>query len=446
MNLRPMARAMLLPRLVLPTPGGPTNSRIGLRIVSAEAAHREVLEDALLDLLEAVVVLVQDLRRLLDVESVVGGRGPRQRDEPVHVGADHADLGRGGRDPAHPVDLLDRPGAHLLRHAGGLDLVAELVDLGLLGIVVAQLPLDGLELLAEDVLPLGLVHLGLDLALDLPLELQDLDLAGKEARDELEPLLDIDGLEELLALLGGHVGAVGHHVGEEAGLGDVAGGDGGLRGYRCTAGDVLLDLGLDAPDERLDLDALGLRVVQLLHRGRQVRRGVDKAVDPDPALALDDRADRAVLQLDDLGDLGDRPDLVELGRIADLLLLGMTLGHQRNRPTALGGGVERGDALLAADLERDDHLREDDRLPERDERQVAQLGGSRLDLLHVLRLRRSLRHQVLLGLPAVWPAGRVDGWWVSLGGAAAVSEPSSGVGAAAEGRPTWPRPPGGAAP
>ena len=34
-NLRPMARAMLLPRLVLPTPGGPTKRRMGLRIFSA---------------------------------------------------------------------------------------------------------------------------------------------------------------------------------------------------------------------------------------------------------------------------------------------------------------------------------------------------------------------------------------------------------------------------
>ncbi len=30
MNLRPMARAMLLPRLVLPTPGGPAKQRMGL--------------------------------------------------------------------------------------------------------------------------------------------------------------------------------------------------------------------------------------------------------------------------------------------------------------------------------------------------------------------------------------------------------------------------------
>ena len=153
-----------------------------------EGADREVLEDPLLDLLEAVVVLVEDLGGLLDVELVVGRDVPRQADEPVDVGPDDADLGRGGRDPAHPVDLLDRPGLDLLGHAGGLDLVAELVDLGLLRVVLAELALDRLELLAEDVLALGLVHLGLDLGLDPALELEDLDLAGEEVADELEAL------------------------------------------------------------------------------------------------------------------------------------------------------------------------------------------------------------------------------------------------------------------
>ena len=62
--------------------------------------------------------------------------------------------------------LLDRPGLDLLGHAGGLDLVAQLVDLGLLRVVLTQLALDGLELLAQDVLALGLVHLGLDFGLD----------------------------------------------------------------------------------------------------------------------------------------------------------------------------------------------------------------------------------------------------------------------------------------
>ena len=57
-----------------------------------ERAHREVLEDALLDLVEAVVVLVEDARRLPDVELVVGRDVPGQAHEPVHVGPDDADL------------------------------------------------------------------------------------------------------------------------------------------------------------------------------------------------------------------------------------------------------------------------------------------------------------------------------------------------------------------
>src|SRR6476620_4904527 len=83
-----------------------------------------------------------------------------------------------------------------------------------------------LQLLAQDVLALGLVHLGLDLGLDPALELEDLDLMGKEVGDELEALGDVDRLEHLLALLRGHVRAVRDHVGEQARLADVAGGDG----------------------------------------------------------------------------------------------------------------------------------------------------------------------------------------------------------------------------
>ena len=192
------------------------------------------------------MVLVEDDRGLADVEVVVGRDVPGQADEPVDVGPDDADLGRGGGDPAHPVDLLERPRLDLLGHARALDLLAELVDLGLLRVVLAELALDGLQLLAEDVLALGLVHLGLDLGLDAALQLEDLDLAGEERRHELEALDDVERLEQLLALLGGHVRAVRDHVGEQARLGDVARGDGGLRRHRRARLDVLLDLGLHA--------------------------------------------------------------------------------------------------------------------------------------------------------------------------------------------------------
>ena len=39
-----------------------------------------------------------------------------------------------------------------------------------------------------------------------------------------------------------------------------------------------------------------------------------KPMDAQAPLALDDGADGAVLELDDLGDLGERADRVELGR------------------------------------------------------------------------------------------------------------------------------------
>src|SRR5205823_14803092 len=76
----------------------------------SEGANREVLEDPLLDLLQAVMVLVEDPGGFLDVELVVRRDVPGQTNQPVDIGPDDADLRRGGRDPAHPVDLLDRPG------------------------------------------------------------------------------------------------------------------------------------------------------------------------------------------------------------------------------------------------------------------------------------------------------------------------------------------------
>ena len=76
--------------------------------------------------------------------------------------------------------------------------------------------------------------------------------------------------------------------------------------------------------------------------------------------------------------LASVPIVVELGRVVDVLLLGLALGDQRDRAAVGDGGVERVDALLAADLERHDHLREDDGLAEGDERQLARSADGRL--------------------------------------------------------------------
>ena len=60
-KLRPVARAIDLPSEVLPTPGGPTRHRIGPFTLLHALLHGEVFEDALLDLLETVMVVVEHL-------------------------------------------------------------------------------------------------------------------------------------------------------------------------------------------------------------------------------------------------------------------------------------------------------------------------------------------------------------------------------------------------
>src|SRR6185436_18131127 len=102
---------------------------------------------------------------------------------------------------AEALELLlgDRLG--LVRQVGLGDAVLEAVEVALVALVLAELLLDGLELLAEDVLPLVLPHLLLDLGVDALAHLEDLELAGEEAEDLADAVLDLDGLDELGLLL-----------------------------------------------------------------------------------------------------------------------------------------------------------------------------------------------------------------------------------------------------
>ncbi len=236
----------------------------------------------------------------------------------------------------------------------------------------------------------------------MPFELEDLDLAREEVGHELEALDDVDRLEQLLALLGGHVRAVRDHVGQQARFGDVASGDGGLGRHRRPVGDVLLDLRLDRAHEGLDLDARRRRIGQFLDGGHDVRAGLGEAIHAQAALALDDGTDGSVLELDDLGDLGERAHRVELARAGDVLLVGLALRDQRDGPTRRDGGVQGRDALVATDLERNDHLREDDRLAQSDKRKVP--GGSLLVVPLLFDWGPLRRHQALLWCVAAGPA------------------------------------------
>ncbi len=95
------------------------------RAVLLQLAHREVFEDALLDLLQAVVIVVQLLARLGDVDRLLGGDVPGQARHPVEVRLDDAVLRRLRGQFCQAVELAIRLLARVLRHPGGFELLAD---------------------------------------------------------------------------------------------------------------------------------------------------------------------------------------------------------------------------------------------------------------------------------------------------------------------------------
>jgi len=127
--LRSIARATDSPSDVLPTPGGPTRASTAperrppttprprsLRPL----AHRQVLDDPVLDVIEPGVVLVEDPPCAGDVVGVLGPLVPRDVEMVSSQVPDPADFRRLVRGPLELVDLAHRGLVDLLRQVGRL--------------------------------------------------------------------------------------------------------------------------------------------------------------------------------------------------------------------------------------------------------------------------------------------------------------------------------------
>ncbi len=240
------------------------------------------------------MVLVEDLASVGDFEVVLGLLRPGEIDEPLEIGADHPVLGGDRRQLLESGELPLGGLLRILRQAGLLDPLAELVDLGLLLVALAELLLDRLELLAQEVLALALVDLGLDLGLDLRAELDHLELAGEDLREAPKPPGHVDGLEQLLLLLGGDAKRAGDQVGEGGGVVEVRDGELELLGQ---VGDRLDDLGegaLHVAREGLELGGLFEHVRHRLDPRNEVRLLADVLEDADALGALDQDPQGAV--------------------------------------------------------------------------------------------------------------------------------------------------------
>ena len=183
----------------MPTPGGPDEAEDRPLHRRVELAHREVLEDAVLGLLEARVIGVEHALGARQVDHFVGALAPRQRDQPVEIRARDRVFGGRDRHLRQPIELalgflLDR-----VRHAGGFDLFAKLFDF--LGLIVAfaELLLNRLHLLAQEVFALVLADLRLHLRLDLRAQLEHLGFLDEQAVEQVQPRAHVDASRALPA-------------------------------------------------------------------------------------------------------------------------------------------------------------------------------------------------------------------------------------------------------
>ena len=163
--------------------------------------HRQIVENALLHLLEVVVILIEDFLRFRDVDLLFAGAGslvPRQRGHPFEIRSRNHVL---GRSRSHFREPLQFSVALLLRlggHSGLFDLLAKLFDfrLGIVGF--AQFLLNGLHLLAQQEFTLALVDLLLHLLVNLVAQLEHFLFLRQLVDERFQALADVESFQQFL--------------------------------------------------------------------------------------------------------------------------------------------------------------------------------------------------------------------------------------------------------
>ena len=155
--------------------GGTDEEQDGPGDLTFHLAHTEELQDAFLDVLQALVVAVQHARGMLKVEIIRRVLVPGQAGQPVQVIAGHGVLRRTGFKHRHLLQLLVQALLGRLRYVQFLDALLESVDLRRAVVFLdAEFFLDELQLLAQEHVALSCLHLVLDVLADLHLRPGDL--------------------------------------------------------------------------------------------------------------------------------------------------------------------------------------------------------------------------------------------------------------------------------
>lgn len=182
-----------------------------------ELADSQMLENPILDVTEAVVVLIEDSGCRVQVDPVLGFDAPGQLEDGVEPGTDPSVLGALLRGPLELSDLSRDRCTDVFGKFGGAGPRSVVVRVGPVIAGLAQLVADGLELATQQEFALGLLHPLLDVGLDPFAQRQVGQYLARPGQDRAQAFDHVDCLEDgdLLGQcqVGGVAGEVGHPTG-----------------------------------------------------------------------------------------------------------------------------------------------------------------------------------------------------------------------------------------
>ena len=179
-----------------------------------ELLDGKVFKDAILYLLQAVMIGVKDPLGGGNVDPIFGLLCPRDLKTGVKIRASHSCLGGAEGRFRHAVILLQKLFAYLLGHLGFHDLIV--VFVGFVG--VTQLLLDHMDLLPQIKLLLIAVQIGANALVNIHLTLKKGGLLLKKGNQGLNALDGIEALQHRLLVLVLDQNVCGDEVGKKGGV------------------------------------------------------------------------------------------------------------------------------------------------------------------------------------------------------------------------------------
>ncbi len=243
--------------------------------------------------------------------------------------------------PLEPLQLLQRLLLGLLGHFRLLDRLAQLGDLGGAFLALAKFLLNLPQLLAQDVLALPPLQRFLRLLADLLGKPQDFDLLRHLAQQFVEPLLHVEGLEQILLLGRRQVDRIGDEIGERRGRLDLFDRVGKLFRNGRQERDRLTRPLLQLMHARLDLGRVDLGLADLVDEGDEERIVGQELGDAEAARASRHHVVAAVRRRHIAQDFRHRADATDVVR-ARCVDRGVLLQDHADRLVGLCCGLRAG--------------------------------------------------------------------------------------------------------